>query len=40
MIDDQARLAVLIDAITSAPIIAGLMDESLPHRQCKRIYGD
>jgi uncharacterized LabA/DUF88 family protein/Fe-S-cluster formation regulator IscX/YfhJ len=43
MIDDQARLAVLIDADNSQPsIIAGLMDEIASHgiASVKRIYGD
>lgn len=43
MIDDQARLAVLIDADNSQPsIIAGLMDEIAAHgiASVKRIYGD
>lgn len=43
MIDDQARLAVLIDADNSQPsIIEGLMDEIAAHgiASVKRIYGD
>jgi len=43
MIDNQARLAVLIDADNSQPsIIAGLMDEIASHgiASVKRIYGD
>lgn len=43
MIDDQARLAVLIDADNSQPsIIEGLMDEIASHgiASVKRIYGD
>ncbi|MDD5717058.1 MAG: NYN domain-containing protein [Sulfuricurvum sp.] len=43
MIDDQARLAVLIDADNSQPsIIAGLMDEIAAQgiASVKRIYGD
>ena len=43
MIDNQARLAVLIDADNSQPsIIEGLMDEIAAHgiASVKRIYGD